>query len=310
MTKKRRDALAGLSTFAAVAQWGSFTKAAAWLDISTVSVSLAISELEKQLKTQLLIRNTRSVRLTDAGLAFYQAIQGALDTIQQAQQQLQQTNAQLQGTLRLTVPIICHDTLVQPLLLYLQQHAPELRVEIHYSDEFVDIIEQGFDAGIRLRSQIEQDKVGIALTKPLQSTWVATPHYLQHYGMPQPPINAQSVKALQQHRCILFKYGSHQQLDHWDIVVEGKTQSIQTPPHLVLNQLPHVLSAAKAGLGIAQVMSRDWVKPELSSGELISLWSDYAPQYSELMLYIPKQRFSSAKLQVLTKAARFLYKQA
>ncbi|MBK8454165.1 MAG: LysR family transcriptional regulator [Thiofilum sp.] len=306
MSTKRRDALAGLSTFAAVAHYGSFTKAAAWLDISTVSVSLAVSELEKQLKTQLLIRNTRSVRLTEAGEAFFLQIQPALQTIQDAQQQLQQHSAKPQGLLRLTVPIICHDTIVQPLLQYLQQHAPELRVEVHYSDEFVDIIEQGFDAGIRLRSQIEQDKVAIPLTKPLHSTWVASPEYLKHYGIPDAPIDSEALKALNSHRCILFKYGEHQQLDHWDIHVDNQIQTVKVMPSVVLNQLQHVLSAAKAGLGIVQVMSTSWIRRELERGELVSLWTKYAPSYPEIMLYIPKQRFSSVKIKVLVNAARSL----
>jgi DNA-binding transcriptional LysR family regulator len=272
--------------------------------MSTVSVSLAVSELEKQLKTQLLIRNTCSVRLTEVGEAFFQQIQPALQTIQDAQQQLQQHSAKPQGLLRLTVPIICHDTIVQPLLQYLMIHAPELRVEVHYSDEFVDIIEQGFDAGIRLRSQIEQDKVAIPLTKPLQSTWVASPEYLKQYGVPDAPIDSEALKALNSHRCILFKYGEHQQLDHWEVYIDNKIQTIKVIPSLVLNQLHHVLSAAKAGLGIAQVMSTEWIKAELASGELISLWSEYAPNYSEMMLYIPKQRFNSVKIQMLIKATR------
>lgn len=304
MSTKRRDALAGLSTFAAVARYGSFTKAAAWLDLSTVSVSLAVSELERQLKTQLFIRNTRSVRLTEAGEVFFQQIQPALQTIQEAQQQLHQHSAKPQGLLRLTVPIICHDTIVQPLLQYLMIDAPELRVEVHYSDEFVDIIEQGFDAGIRLRSQIEQDKVAIPLTKPLQSTWVASAKYLKHHGVPAAPINSEALQALNQHRCILFKYGEHQQLDHWDIQVKDKTQTLKVKPHLVLNQLPHILNAAKAGLGIAQVMSTSWIENELASGELVSLWDDYAPSYPEIMLYIPKQRFHSLKIQTLIRVTR------
>lgn len=306
MSGKRRDHLAGLSTFAAVAQWGSFTKAAAWLDMSTVSVSLAISALEKQLKTQLLVRNTRSVRLTEAGELFFKQLQPALQTIQQAQEQIQQLGTNPQGLLRLTVPIICHDPIVQPLLQYLQHHTPELKVEVHYSDEFVDIIEQGFDAGIRLRSHIEQDKVAIPLTKVLQSTWVASPEYLKRYGMPEPPINPEALQALTQHRCILFKYGEHQQLDHWELSIEQKLHTIRVPYCLVMNQLHHLLSAAKAGLGIVQVMSVDWVKTELEQGQLVSLWQDYAPTYPEIMLYVPKQRFNSPKVQVLIRAARSL----
>ncbi len=194
-----RTGLTELEIVLAVARRGTFKAAASELEMSPSAVTNAVAALEKRLGVRLFNRTTRSVALTDAGRRFSEKIVPALAMIRSAAEEAGSDPGDPAGMLRLNVPPESSALWYASILLPFLQRYPRIRVDIYSQKERVDIVADGFDAGIRLAEDVPGDMIAVRLTPEMRMIVVAAPAYLAHAGTPQTP------EALDQHQTLCMR---------------------------------------------------------------------------------------------------------
>src|SRR5215470_3676169 len=177
-----RDLLSHLPVIIAVARHQGFAAAAGELGMSPSAVSHAVRMVEDRLGSPLFARTTRSVSLTDSGARFLATVGSALDDINKAAEGLTAERGEVTGLLRINAPRIILDLALTPVLAKLAWQHPKLTVEIFANDALVDIVAQGFDAGIRLGEAVQQDMIAVRLTQPFNAILAASQAYLEAKG--------------------------------------------------------------------------------------------------------------------------------
>jgi len=178
--------LDGLQVFAAVAEAQSFTVAADKLGMTKASVSLQMARLESLLGVTLLTRTTRRVRMTEAGQALFEQSAPALHALRTAMSQVGQRDVALKGTLRLTAPVEHFAQSLAPVVTAFAERHPELRLELHASDQVADLVKEGIDLAIRLGALRDSTLRAVRLGTFEQQV-VAAPSYLRRHGTPSRP---------------------------------------------------------------------------------------------------------------------------
>lgn len=277
-----------LQAFACVARHRSFRKAAQELQLTPSALSHSMSRLEQQLGMRLLHRTTRSVSATEAGELLLQQLLPALGQIDLALEQLNQKRSQPAGRLRLNVPRAALQLLLAPKLAAWSQAYPDITLEVVGNDALVDIVAEGFDAGIRFDETLQQDMVAVPLGPPIGFGVCAAPAYLQQHGVPQTPDD------LLQHQCLQFRFPSGVVFP-WQFARDGKRIALTTRGRLILDDLDLILQAAVAGVGIGyHYLAR--IEPHLASGQLQLMLQDWLPPTERLYLYYPRGRNLPAAL--------------
>jgi DNA-binding transcriptional LysR family regulator len=188
--------LDGLMAFCKVAEHRGFTAAAAELEVSPSALSQAIRQLEARLGVRLLNRTTRSVSLTEAGEAYLARIRPALSQVIVAGEELDLLQGGPSGTLRINAARIAITTVVQPLLEGFLRENPNVRLELTNDEGFVDIVERGFDAGVRMGESLHKDMVATPLGGPVTAVVVASPGYLRRFPAPRRRTGTSQLRAL------------------------------------------------------------------------------------------------------------------
>lgn len=173
------DNLSHLAAFAAVARHRSFRRAGAELGLSTSAVSYAIRALEERLGVGLFHRTTRSVALTEAGQRLLERLQPALGQVHDALEEMNQFRAAPAGLLRINATRAAVATQLGPRLARFLHAHPDVRVELTENDGLVDIVAEGYDAGVRLHEFIPEDMVAVPMGPPLRGLIVGAPDYLR-----------------------------------------------------------------------------------------------------------------------------------
>src|SRR6201981_2547856 len=217
-----RDLLGHLPIIACVARHRAFAAAAAELGMSPSAVSHAVRSVEDRLGTPLFARTTRSVSVTEAGTRFIAGVEPALADMGKAVEGLTAERGQVTGLLRIEAPRGVLDTLLIPILTRLARQHPRLTVEVRTGTFSVDIVAQGFDAGIRIRRMIQQDMVTTRLTGPLKLRLVASQDYLDARGAPQ------SITDLCQHNCIGMRDIVSGAIADWELIDGGESRALKT----------------------------------------------------------------------------------
>ncbi len=218
-----------LQVFLAVARLRSFSGAARELGVSTSAVSQAVRQLEEQLRVVLLTRTTRSVSLTDAGRRL---VEGAGPAMGQALAALTEVSAQpgeAVGRVRLSVPRTAVPFVIAPVLPTFRARHPRVEVEVVIEDRFVDIVAEGYDAGVRLSEAIERDMVQVRLTDAFRFVVVGAPGYLARHGTPQRP------EDLLRHECITFRSQTTGALYAWELERGRRTWRVPVRGGVVTN---------------------------------------------------------------------------
>lgn len=288
--------LQGLETFVAVAQERGFSAAARKLGVSPSAASQAVRALEARVGVSLMVRTTRSVNLTEAGKQLLARVAPALAEARAALSEANQTRGLVQGRLRLTVGRVSLPLVVEPVLGQLFVEHPQLEVEISVDDRLVNIVEHGFDAGIRLEESIEPDFAAVRLLNPFRLVIVGSPSYFAKHGKPKKP------RDLLEHDCITFRLGSGG-LHRWELERAGREETVAVRGRLVCNDTALMLRAARAGLGLAYLFEPE-AEPFMARGELVSVLDDYAPRVPGLFLYFPRGAERQAKLRAFIDTSR------
>src|SRR3954470_2085999 len=205
--------LDGLVAFCKVAQYRGFTAAAAELEVSPSALSQAIRQLEARLGARLLNRTTRSVSLTEAGEAYLARIGPALGQVIEAGEELNMLQGRPAGTLRLNAARISTAMVLQPILSGFLQQNPHVHLGLTNDEGFVDIVERGFDAGVRMGESLHRDMVAVPLGGPIAAAIVASPEYLAKHPAPRHPDD------LARHNCVRFRFAATGAIYKWEFDV-------------------------------------------------------------------------------------------
>src|ERR1700749_3274945 len=231
-----RTGMTELEVILAVARRNSFRGAALELGMSTTAVSSAVAGLEARLKVRLFNRSTRSVALTDAGQRYVQRVAPALAEIRSAGEEAGAGPDAPSGTLRINAPQGAAFLLLETLFSRYAQRYPQMRIDIVSESRMIDIIAEGFDAGIRLAESVPQEMIAVPLSRDIRMLVVATPEYLERHGKPRHP------RDLLKHQSIGMRM-SHGGVYHWELERDGEKLQMDLPVRMALNELPAIKQA-------------------------------------------------------------------
>ena len=235
-----------LEAVVAVARRGGFRVAARELDMSSSALSHAVAALEARLGVRLFNRTTRSVALSAEGEQFVGAIAPAMATIHTAMERIDEHRAEPAGALRLNLPLGAGKMILSPLITEYMRRYPGVTVDMVTEGAMVDIVGQGFDAGVRLEEFVPPDMIAVPITGPIRSIVVGSPAYFAGRRRPRTPAD------LAQHRCIRRRTGSGA-IYRWEFEKRGQVVAIDAPGQLILDDHDLMLEAALAGEGLAFV---------------------------------------------------------
>lgn len=277
-----RPSLTDLAAFAAVANHRSFRRAADIMGVSRSALSHAIIGLEGKVGVRLFNRTTRSVSLTPAGARLLARLDPVLQDLDQALDTLSEERGTPSGTLRINANksgarILLADVVPQFLDLY-----PDVELDLVSEGRLVDIVEQGFDAGVRLLETVPRDMDAVKFGGEVRFIAVAAPFYLEGKPTPKTPDD------LHAHRCIRQRLPSGKRY-RWEFAKRGAEVAVDVPGNLTLDDNDLLVQAAAAGRGIAYVPEY-FAKPFVESGDLVTVLDDWCPPTPGLALYYPRSR--------------------
>lgn len=293
-----RTGMTELEVVLAVARRNSFRGAAQELGMSTTAVSSAVAGLEARLKVRLFNRSTRSVALTDAGQRYVERIAPALAEIKSAGEEASVGPNKPSGTLRINAPQAAAYLLLDPLFNQYAQRYPEVRIDIVSESRLIDIVAEGFDAGIRLAESVPQDMIAVPLSGDIRMLVVATPEYLERNGTPEHP------RDLLSHQSIGMRM-AHGGIYHWELERGDEKLQMELPVRFTFSEMLAIKQAVLLGLGIGFI-SEWFIREELASGALVPVLLPWSPTFGGLRLYYSGHRFVPSRLRALIDLAREL----
>jgi DNA-binding transcriptional LysR family regulator len=288
-----------LEAFLAVARLRSFSRAARELSVSRSAVSQAVQLLEEQLRVVLLTRTTRSVSLTDVGKRLVEGVGPALGQALAALKEVSAQPGETVGRVRLTVPKAAVPLVIDPVLPEFRARHPRIEVEIAVEDRLVDIVKEGYDAGVRLTEAIERDMVQVRLTDPFRFVVVGSPDYLARHGTPARP------EDLLRHDCVTFRSRTNGALYAWELERGRRTWRVPVRGGVVADDAELNLSLAEKGLGLTYAFE-PMALERLRAGRLRLVLEPYAATVPGFFIYFPSRAQRSAPLRLFVEAAREL----
>ncbi|RUX06196.1 MAG: LysR family transcriptional regulator [Mesorhizobium sp.] len=292
----RRD-LNDMLWFQAVAEESSFTKAAAKLGTSQSTLSHTVKQLEARLGLRLLTRTTRSVSPTEAGERLLRALAPRIQDIENDIDALMAFRDKPSGNVRITLSDHALDWIVWPKLKPVLRHYPDIHVELNVDNGFRNIVEERFDAGVRLGESVDKDMVAIRISPDWRLVIVASPDYLARHPAPGTP------QDLVQHDCINHRQSRSGGLYAWEFARDGRELRVRVDGQLTFNSTIPMIDAAVSGLGIAYV-PENLVTDEIRSGRLVLMLDEWCPLFPGYYLYYPTRRQNSPAFAVIANALR------
>jgi DNA-binding transcriptional LysR family regulator len=291
-----RAGIAELTAFIAIADERSFRAAAAILGVSPSALSHSMRGLEERLGVRLFNRTTRSVALTDAGEQLLRRARPAIADLEDAVNEIASAQNRPSGSIRISASESGAKLLVQQVLPDFLIAYPDIHIEFVIDTRLVDIVADGFDAGIRVFQDVPRDMVAIKFGPDIQFAAVGSPRYFEQYGQPSVPHD------LLKHRCIRFRFDSGA-LYRWELAQRDKSASVDVEGPMTLGNVNVMIEAALAGIGIAWVPEYQ-VAEHIASGRLIRALSEWSPSFPGLCLYYPANRHPPTVLRLLCQAVR------
>ncbi len=294
------DRLNAMASLVRVAETGSFSAVARELGTTQSLVSKQIAALEAHVGAKLLSRTTRSVSLSDEGRAYVEAARRILQDTQQAEEAIRGQAGQVTGRLRIGASAGFGRIVLFPIVRAFMDEHPQLRVDLQLSDSFVDVVEQGLDAVVRVGdladSSLLAQRVGTAERSVVASKALAA-QLNREKRIPNTP------KELADHDCIV--YTGLTTPGTWLFDAQGKTsvEQVKVSGRFQTNSTEVVREAVLAGLGLG--FAPNWFfTQELAAGEVVRLLPLYAPRPLPIHVLYPLSRKHSSKLAAFTSFTR------
>ena len=291
-----QPSLASLEAFLAVARHGSFRRAAAERGVVPSAVSHVIRGLEEALGVRLFNRTSRSIHLTEAGQHLLERIGPALGELEAALGGVDVFRGQPAGVLRVNLPRIANELVVQPMVgRFLAAH-PAVRLEVVSHDGLVDIVAGGFDAGIRRDRRLAPGMIAVPVGRAQRFAVVGAPSYLAGRDLPRTP------QDLHAHACIgrHFPDGTRYA---WEFARDGEALEVEVSGPLVVDDTALMVRAALDGVGLAFVFE-SLVADHLAAGCLVRVLEAWCPAGPRFFLYYPGRRQVPAALRAFIDMVR------
>ncbi|NID05859.1 LysR family transcriptional regulator [Luteibacter jiangsuensis] len=294
---RQRDSLDGLDVFIAVAEAGSFSEAGRRLGISASAVSQAVKSLEVRLGTSLFRRSTRSLSLTDVGSDYLRAVAPALSQLRRASEEASGRSGRPAGPLRLTMPRAPFELVVAPKLAAFREAYPAVELEIAVEARMVDIVKEGYDAGLRYGNHLDQDMVAVPVSPASEAILVGSPTYLEHHAMPKVPDD------LLKHHAMVCRSQETGVIIPWTLYRGGKAVKVTPPFVTVVHDLASQIALAVRGMGVA-FPPVALVSDLLDSGKLVRVLPAWSGRLDTTYLYFPSRRHRSPALRAFIEFMR------
>lgn len=279
------DHLDALRTFVAVADAGGLARAARQRGSSAPAVTRAIAALERRLGTPLLLRTTRSLRLTEAGEAFLADCRRILNELDAAEAAVSGRREEVQGVLSVTAPVAFGRRHVAPVLLDFLAAQPAVSARALFVDRVVHLIDEGYEVAVRIAHLPDSGLTAVPVGE-LRRLVVASPAYLARHGEPRSPAD------LAHHQAVGFSLDGHGQAP-W--VFSGRRDAAAPRERLVVNSVDAKVAAACAGFGLARAFAYQ-VADEVRDGRLRLLMQEHEPPPVPVHLVYAAGRMATAKL--------------
>lgn len=282
------DSLNSIAFFVQAAVTRSFSEAGRNLGVSSSTVGKSISRLEERLGVSLFHRSTRTIRLTTEGELFLERCRRILNEVEAAELELSEIKQLPKGRLRISLPLV--GMLVMPALITFMRQYPAIELDIDFTDRLVDVIEEGFDVVIRTGEPTDSRLIS-RLAGNYQLQLVASPDYLEKYGVPKIP------GELSHHMCLQHKFPSTGKLEPWPLKPVAGIPEQPLPVSMVCNTSTALMDVAVAGLGIA-CLPNFMTREAIMRGELIPVLEEYIEHQGTFRILWPSSKYLSPKLRV------------
>lgn len=292
----QRAHLDGLIVFLAVAELRGFRAAARHLGVTPSAISQTIRALEERVGAPLVSRTTRSVGLTEAGERLLAHARPAIDMLSLGLDAAAGLGGDVSGRLRISLPRQSLLLIANRLLPDFLETYPNVQLELCGEDRSIDIIEEGFDAGIRPGWLVQADMTAVRLTPPIRFAVVGTSSFIRKHGRPDHPSD------LQRFRCIHLRLGAGPAFD-WTFVEDGQPFNVPVNGPLIVNDVEACLRAVLRGVGFARVPI-PMALVYLEKGEMETVLDTYAVEGPGLTLYYPSRSQALPKLRAFAEFAR------
>ncbi|CAH2943465.1 MAG: Transcriptional regulator, LysR family [uncultured Paraburkholderia sp.] len=288
MSKNDRVDFADLKLFLAIVRCGSFRLTAIEAGQTPSAVSHAMRRLEDRLGAKLLNRMSRAVSPTEAGLDLASRLQDGFNQIGSALESFAAPGTARLGSLRLNVFADAAHLLIAPALPEFARVCPGVQLTVFVDNRPIDIVAEGYDAGIRYGHHVPEDMIAVPLTRPQRWVMVASPAYLKKHGTPR------QLGELANHQCLQLLLGDNSSY-RWEVDVAGKKKSIRVPGVITINDTVTTISACKAGMGIAYVLEAR-IADELARRTLKVVLEEHACAEDPLHIYYSSRRYNHPAL--------------
>lgn len=282
--------------FAMVAVTGSFSATARHFQVPASSVSRFVAALEREVGQQLLYRNTRAVKLTEAGERYYLQIREVLELLDAAHEEITGKGAEIRGLVRINAPVALGHLHIVHLLNGLYEKYPQLTVELTVTDAFIDPVQEGADITFRVGHMEDSGLIGRRICDQ-QHVLCASPGYLEKHGTPTMP------EELREHCCLVYKGSGGAQRWHFRQPKTGTLQIIDVNGPLRSNNAQVLVEATLAGRGIVLFPSWLFSKESFTHDKLVRLLPEWGGSVEEMQTQIyllsPENRLRSQKIRAV-----------
>jgi DNA-binding transcriptional LysR family regulator len=285
--------------FLAVAEERSFTKAAAKLGITQSTLSHAIKRLESGMGIRLLTRTTRNVAPTEAGERLRQSLAPRVAEIEADIAALMEFRDKPAGNIRITLSDHALESAVWPKLRPVLSAYPDIKLELSIDNGMRNIIEDGFDAGIRLGESVQKDMIAVRIGPDWRLVAVASPSYFSAHPVPKHP------QDLIGHNCINMRQATAGGLYAWEFAKGGQDLRVRVDGQLTFNTSYAMIDAALNGYGIAY-LPENLVERHIAAGALILALDDWSPKFPGYYIYYPSRRQALPAFKVIVDALRYV----
>jgi DNA-binding transcriptional LysR family regulator len=286
-----------LYAFTMVARHRSFTKAAAQMGMSQSALSQTVRNLEEGLGVRLLTRSTRSVSPTEAGERLLARLGPQFSEMEAALEELNEVRDKPRGSIRISAGEHPAAAVLQPKLAAFLAEYPDVEVEILVDAGMIDIVADGFDAGVRLGEQVARDMIAVRISPDIRMAVVGAPSYFERHPIPTAP------EDLTDHRCIRTRLPTHGEIFSWPLEREGEERRIRVEGPATFDNLSMRIASALDGIGLV-FLPLDRVQTHLAEGRLLPVLEEWWPTWDGYHIYYPNRRQQSLAFKLLVENLR------
>lgn len=292
-----RDNIHEMVAFLAVARERSFTKAAGKLGVTASALSHSIKGFEERLKIRLLSRTTRDVSPTEAGERLVRSVGPLLEAMDAEIAGISDLAERPAGTIRIACSDYVIGSIFRPVLATFLREYPDIQVEIAVDNGMTNIVEQRFDAGVRLGEALSKDMIAVRIGPDWRFSVVGSPAYFERRSPPETP------QDLTNHSCINMRLPTAGGIYAWEFEKDGRKLNARVEGQLTFNSVLPIIEAVLDGHGLAYV-PEDLARPYITDGRMREVLADWCPLCQGYHLYYPNRRQSSPAFNLFVEALR------